>query len=49
VVVLVATSRLVLGAHHLVDVLAGMAVGLCWLALCGLGQYLASRGRVAKD
>ena len=34
VILLVAFSRLYLGAHYLSDVLAAMAEGLAWLALC---------------
>jgi membrane-associated phospholipid phosphatase len=33
-VLLVAFSRMVLGAHHLSDVLAAIAEGCAWLALC---------------
>ena len=33
-VILVAYSRLYLGVHYLSDVLAAMAAGLAWLALC---------------
>jgi membrane-associated phospholipid phosphatase len=38
-VILVAFSRLYLGAHYLSDVLAAMAVGLAWLALCLTGMH----------
>ena len=33
-VLLVATSRMYLGAHYLTDVLAAMAEGVIWLAIC---------------
>ena len=33
-VLVVALSRMVLGAHYLSDVLAAMAAGIAWLALC---------------
>lgn len=40
----VAASRLILGAHHLSDVLAGAAVGLGWASLC-LSVLWCWRGR----
>jgi len=43
-VLLVAASRMVLGAHYLSDVLAAMLEGLAWLALC-LGTVGALRRR----
>lgn len=43
-VLLVGASRLVLNAHYASDVLAGIAVGLGWLALCRVG-WLTWRDR----
>jgi membrane-associated phospholipid phosphatase len=43
-VLLVAASRMYLGAHYLSDVLAAMLEGLAWLALC-LGTVGALRRR----
>lgn len=47
-VLLVALSRLVLGAHHLSDVIAGMLVGLGWLVLCVIGFSWAKAGRALR-
>ena len=38
-ILLVAFSRVYLGAHYLSDVLAAMAEGLAWLSLCLTGVY----------
>lgn len=38
-VILVALSRLYLGAHYLSDVLAGMAEAMTWLSLCLVGIH----------
>jgi membrane protein DedA with SNARE-associated domain/membrane-associated phospholipid phosphatase len=52
VILLVAFTRLYLGAHYLSDVLAAMAEGLAWLALClTAGEALRrarTNGRVAS-
>jgi undecaprenyl-diphosphatase len=42
---LVAASRLVLGAHYLTDVLAGMAEGALWLMICSMWCSTAMRHR----
>jgi membrane-associated phospholipid phosphatase len=34
VILLVGISRMYLGAHYLSDILAAMAAGVAWLALC---------------
>ena len=44
-VALVAGSRLYLGAHYLSDVLAGMAEGCAWLAICVTGTATLYRRR----
>lgn len=43
VVVLVAFSRLYLGAHYLSDVLGAWAEGIAWLALCLTGVHTLHR------
>jgi undecaprenyl-diphosphatase len=44
-VLLVAGSRLYLGAHYLSDVLAGMLEGCAWLAICITGMATLRRRR----
>lgn len=44
-VLAVAVSRMVLGAHYLSDVVAGALVGLFWLALCLLARRRWRRAR----
>jgi undecaprenyl-diphosphatase len=51
-VALVAGSRLYLGAHYLSDVLAGMAEGCAWLAICVTGTatlYRRQAWRQGRD
>jgi undecaprenyl-diphosphatase len=47
-VALVACSRLVLGAHHLSDVVAGAILGLGWLLLCLSVVDFGGRGGAAS-
>jgi membrane-associated phospholipid phosphatase len=44
-IVLVGFSRLYLGAHYLSDVLAAIAEGVAWLALCHTAMETLRRGR----
>ena len=44
-VVLIGFSRLYLGVHYLSDVLAGMAAGSAWLALCWIAVGTLRRHR----
>jgi undecaprenyl-diphosphatase len=44
-VFLVALSRMYLGAHYLSDVLAAMAAGIAWLALCLTSMQTLRRHR----
>lgn len=44
-IVLVASSRMYLGAHYLSDVLAAFAEGIGWLTLCVVGIHTYSRHR----
>ena len=48
-VVLIALSRLYLGAHYLSDVLAAMAAGMAWLALCLTAAEALRRYRAQKS
>lgn len=48
-VLLVAASRLYLGAHYLSDVLAGMAEGCAWLAICVTGVATLRRRQAARE
>ena len=47
-VALVACSRVYLGAHYLSDVVAGVAVGCAWLAICITGISTLRRRRSAR-
>jgi undecaprenyl-diphosphatase len=47
-VALVAFSRMYLGAHYLSDVLAALAEGIAWLALCLTGMHTYRVYREAK-
>ena len=47
-VLLVAGSRLYLGAHYLSDVLAGMLEGCAWLAICVTGVATLRRRQAAR-
>ena len=47
-VLLVAGSRLYLGAHYLSDVLAGMLEGCAWLAICVTGVSTLRRRQAAR-
>lgn len=48
-VALVAGSRLYLGAHYLSDVLAGLAEGCAWLAVCITAAATLSRRQAARQ
>ncbi|MET0983439.1 MAG: phosphatase PAP2 family protein [Telluria sp.] len=48
-VALVAGSRLYLGAHYLSDVLAGMAEGCAWLAICVTGMATLRRRQAWRE
>jgi undecaprenyl-diphosphatase len=43
-VLCIACSRVVLGAHRVSDVVAGVLVGLAWMTVC-LALRCATRGR----
>ena len=47
-IVLVASSRVYLGAHYLSDVLAAVAEGVAWLALCLIAVATLRRRRLAQ-
>ena len=46
--VLIAASRVYLGAHYVSDVLAGLSLGLAWLMLCVLAITVRERRRNAS-
>ena len=48
-ILLVAFSRVYLGAHYLSDVLAGMAGSAAWLTICITGISTLRRRREAKS
>jgi membrane-associated phospholipid phosphatase len=48
-IALVAFSRLYLGAHYLSDVLAGMAEGCAWLAVCVTGAATLRRRQARSN
>jgi membrane-associated phospholipid phosphatase len=46
-VALVSFSRVYLGLHYLSDVMAGIAEGIAWLALCFAALHYIRRGEAA--